>query len=323
MNTQPLSKLVLMFSTTLSVFLLSVGITSANTTITVEKAVHVTTAEGSDLILNIGDYTVEPAQDWLRITPSNGTAVDAHLLETQVGKHEERLTDPLAISATGVEPDTHHLVLLLPGGKSLEATGSYTGVRSRGHLSRLSTKRLRALAAASRNTRRTEFSTLAFGGSGGNRRYNLDCGNNAALVGAMHKSGMWLDGIGIICQRVNSRTGVLEDDFTRGPVGGQGGRAKLARCGQGRVVQGIKVRSGQYINRISIRCSRWEPSRKAPIVGRFCNPNSPACLDFGGTMSAPESDLFLCPQGKVGKALRGKHGSYIDSMKFVCDFWNK
>ncbi len=35
------------------------------------------------------------------------------------------------------------------------------------------------------------------------------------------------------------------------------------------------------------------------------------------------SDVFKCPSGLVGKAFRGKYGSYVDSARFVCDYWNK
>ena len=318
------SKIVILNFACLSIFLLSMSPTFAATTVTVEKPVHVTTAEGSDLALDVGDYVLKPAEEWIRITPSNGSAVDAHLLEAHVGKHEESLTDPLALSATGIEPDSHHLVLLLPDGKSLEATGSYSGIRSRGRVPRLSMKRIRALATQRRTTQRTEFVTPSFGGSGGKRSYNLDCGNRAVLVGGIFKSGLWLDALGLICQRVNAQTGALGDEFTRGPVGGSGGQARIRRCQDGFVAQGVTSRSGQFVNEILIFCRRWEPSRKAPVFSTStrCSKKRGRCLGLGG-IGGDKSDLFFCPRGKVGKAFRGKYGSYIDSTLFVCDQWDK
>ena len=310
------------FTVLLMAVFMSPTTTFASTTVTVDRAVHVTTAEGSDLVLDVGDYVVESAEEWIRITPSNGKAVDAHLLEAHLGKHEESLTDPLAISATGIEPDSHHLVLLLPNGKSFEATGSYSGIRSRGRLSRLNIKRLRALAASKRRSPHTEFSTPSFGGSGGNRSYNLDCGNNAVLVGSIYKSGMWMDAIGIICQRVNPSNGSLGNEFTRGPVGGSGGRARHSRCPNGQVAQGIVARSGQFIDGGSFFCRDWLASQKKPRFSTEGHCQEGSCRAFGNR-SGGYNDAFYCPNGKVGKALRGKYGSYIDSMKFVCDFWNK
>ena len=120
-------------------------------------------------------------------------------------------------------------------GKRLEAIGSYSGIRSRG-LSLLTIKRLKRLAAARKSTKSTEFKTPLFGGGGGNRSYNLDCGNRNIMVGMIFKAGSWMDAIGIICQSVNPQNGELGSEFTRGPVGGSGGKARIKRCSNGKVV---------------------------------------------------------------------------------------
>ncbi len=327
MKNQPLPILTLMTVTLMSMLVLTIGTTFASTTITVEKMVHVTTAEGSDLVVQAGEYALDSAEEWLRITPSNGQTVDAHLLEAHVGKHEEKLTDPLALSVTGVEVDSHHLVLLLPDGKSFEATGSYSGIRSRGR-SRIDIQRIIALAKKRKKAQRTEFVTPTLGGSGGNRSYNLDCGNRAVLVGAIFKAGRWFDALGIICQRVSPQTGKLGDEFTRGPIGGGGGDARIKRCNEGDVIQGAKARSGQFLHRLAIFCSPWEPARKAPVFSTNENcvgdRTRNRCKGLGGNdLGGSQSDVFFCPRGKVGKALRGRHGIYIDSTRFVCDLWNK
>ena len=294
----------------------------ADTTVTLDQSVHFMTAEGSDVVLEAGSYAIEAAEEWIRVTPGEGQAVDALLLEAQAATHKETLTTPLGISAPGDQPDTHHLALLLPGGKRLEAIGSYSGLRSRGTLSLLTIQRLRTLSSTSQSTTPTEFSTPLFGGSGGNRSYNLDCGNQSVLVGVIYKSGMWLDAIGIICQQVSSQTGALEREFTKGPVGGSGGQARIARCRAGDVVQGIRAFSGQYINKFNMRCSQWEPSRKAPVFSQICNPGAVNCLVFGGA-GGSSSDPFFCPNGMAGKAFRGRYGWYVDSARFVCDTWDK
>jgi hypothetical protein len=307
---------------------LTTGASFADTTVTLERPVHFTNAEGSDVVLEAGSYTVEAAEEWLRVTPSEGQLVDALLLEAQSAGHEESLTGPLALSAQGEQPDTHHLALLLPDGKRLEAIGTYSGIRSRSTLRLLNLQRLKPLRSTSPSTASTEFSTPLIGGGGGNRSYNLDCGNGSVLVGATYKAGMWLDAMGIICQRVNLQTGALEDDFTRGPVGGSGGTARIARCNPGRVVQGVKGFTGSFVNRIAMFCSQWEPSRKAPVFTTNFNCIGDQaigiCVGFGGPASGTtQSDRFFCPSGKVGKAFRGKHGIYIDSFRLVCDFWDK
>jgi hypothetical protein len=289
----------------------------ADTTITLDQPVHFTTAEGSDVVLDAGDYEMDAADEWLRVMPSEGQAVDALLLEAQVARHEEALKAPLGVSAQGESPDTHHLALLLPDGKRLEAVGSYSGIRSRG-FSLLTLQRLSTLSS----TTNTEFSTPRFGGSGGTSSYNLDCGSGSVMVGGIYKAGMWLDAIGVICQRVNAQTGALEGEFTRGPVGGSGGIARTSRCRQGRVVQGVMGYSGQFVHGLSFRCSPWDTSKKAPIFSTSSRCIEDRCT-FLGSSSGSRSDNFYCPSGKVGKAFRGRKGTYIDSLRFVCDFWNK
>ena len=314
---------ILAFMTAGFIFLIT-GATYADTTVTLDQPVHFLTAEGSDVILDAGSYTVEAADEWLKVTPSEGKTVDALLLEAQTATHEESLTEPLSLSAQGETPDTYHLALLLPAGKRLEAIGTYSGLRSRGTLSLFTIQRLKRLASSSSSTTPTEFSTPLFGGGGGTKSYNLDCGNNSVLVGVIYKAGMWLDAVGIICQQVNSQTGALGNEFTRGPVGGIGGLAKTKRCNQGNVVQGILVRSGSFIESGTFLCSRWIPSQKKPVFSTSGNCEGDRCTTyFGSDYGVPNSGKFLCPDGKVGKAIRGRHGIYIDSLRFVCDFWDK
>ena len=320
---QPFVLSVFLALTSVGFFLLAPSASLAKTTVTLDQPVHFTTAEGSDVVLDAGNYDVTATDEWLRITPSEGKAVDALLLEAQVAKHEETLKAPLGVSAQGESPDTHHLALLLPDGTRLEAVGSYSGIRSRG-LSLLTIRRLQRLAAARRSTPPTEFSTPRMGGSGGTRSYNLDCGNQSVLVGVIYKSGMWLDAIGIICQQVNAQTGALGNEFTRGPVGGSGGLANTKRCNQGNVVHGLTIRSGKFIEAGTFRCTRWIPAEKKPVDRRDGSCTGDRCTTFfGSSVGGRNQGPFYCPAGKVGKAVRGRRGIYIDSLRFVCDLWNK
>ena len=314
-------------ATLLSFLWLAPETAHADTTITLDKAIHVITTEGSDVVLEQGMYDLEPAEEWLRITPSGGTAVDALLIEAEVGNHEESVKAPMALSDTGETPDSHHIVLMLPDGKKYETVGTYSGLRSRGRSFRLSRKRLQTLMASRQRARSTEFETPLLGGGGGKRRYNLDCGPNGVVVGVTTKSGSWIDALGLICQEVN-RNGSLGEDYTRRAVGGSGGTGRISRCRNGRVVGGLHARSGMFINGITMYCPRWDPAKKQPR--KFSSTKNlragtdfifagAAGIPFGGT----RSDDFFCPGKKVGKALRGKYGSYIDSVSFVCDEWNR
>ena len=315
-------------ATLLSFLWLAPETAHADTTITLDKAVHVITTEGSDVVLAEGMYDLEPAEEWLRIIPGGGSAVDALLVEAQVGNHEESVDAPLALSDKGEKSDSHHIVLLLPDGKKYETVGSYSGLRSRAGSFRLSRERLQALMASRQRARSTEFETPLLGGGGGKRRYNLDCGPNGVMVGVTTKSGSWIDALGLICQEVN-RDGSLGEDYTRRPVGGSGGTGRISRCDNGRVVGGFHARSGMFVNGVTMFCPPWDSAKKQPRNFKSskdiknCNTDCAFAGKNGTPFGGHKSDNFFCPGKKVGKALRGKYGSYIDSVSFICDEWNR
>ncbi len=101
--------------------------------IEIDMPIHFIGPDGSPMVAPSGIYTVEAAEEWLRLVP--GERHNAILIEARKGTHELDLTDTLALSVTGTEDDNndlHHIILLLPNGKSLEATGTYSGIRPRG-----------------------------------------------------------------------------------------------------------------------------------------------------------------------------------------------
>ena len=103
------------------------------TTIELETPVHFLAPDGSNLLIESGTYAVEPAEEWIRVM--SGERHDALLIEARKGTHELELEQVMAMSIPGEtedEKDNHYVMLLLPGGQSLEATGTYSGIRARG-----------------------------------------------------------------------------------------------------------------------------------------------------------------------------------------------
>jgi len=106
-----------------------------------ENPVHFLGPDGSDLLLEPDIYTVEAAQQWIRLI--SGERRDAILLEAQQDTHEGSLDIPVALSLPGSaeeEADRHYVVLLLPNGQSLQAMGTYSGIRQRGFLQNIAKK---------------------------------------------------------------------------------------------------------------------------------------------------------------------------------------
>jgi hypothetical protein len=105
-----------------------------HTTITLDQAVHFIGTDGSDAVAEPGDYSVEAAQEWLRLIPGTERH-DALLIEAQPGTHDVKVEIPIVISTPGTEPDetdVHVVQFLNPDGTSLVATGTYSGNQSRG-----------------------------------------------------------------------------------------------------------------------------------------------------------------------------------------------
>jgi hypothetical protein len=123
-------------------------------TITLDQAVHFIGTDGSDVIANPGDYSVEAAQEWLRLIPGTERRNEL-LIEAQPGTHEVKVEIPIVISTPGTEPDEtdiHVVQFLNPDGTSMVATGTYSGIQSRGfgNRARQAAARARARAEAAR-----------------------------------------------------------------------------------------------------------------------------------------------------------------------------
>jgi hypothetical protein len=104
------------------------------TTITLEQPVHFIGTDGSEVVANPGEYSVEAAQEWLRLIPGTERR-DALLVEAQPGTHEVKVEIPIVLSTPGSEPDeldVHVVQLLNPDGTSMVASGTYSGIQSRG-----------------------------------------------------------------------------------------------------------------------------------------------------------------------------------------------
>lgn len=99
-------------------------------TIGLERAVHFLSAEGTETVLGPGIYRVEAkGEKQITLTAIDGKVTST--VEAEAGSHEQNLT---ALSSVAVksDEDVAHIVLLMPDGKTLDAIGTFSGVRTRG-----------------------------------------------------------------------------------------------------------------------------------------------------------------------------------------------
>ena len=101
-----------------------------STTITFVAPVHFLMLDGNDVQVPAGTYRIEQAgETQLHLTAENKPSIE--LQATRV-THEETISAPMAmIVMEDGQEDEIHLILVLSGGQTLDATGSLSGARSR------------------------------------------------------------------------------------------------------------------------------------------------------------------------------------------------
>jgi hypothetical protein len=101
--------------------------------ITLDKPVHFSTPDGGDVVAASGTYKIEVIEDAkLRLIPFEAVSGTTPLIVAAMAlPHEQPIESGVALSVPNGE-DEHHIVLLLPDGKGLDAVGSYSAVRPRG-----------------------------------------------------------------------------------------------------------------------------------------------------------------------------------------------
>jgi len=118
-------------------------------TIMVDRPIHFIDPDGSDLVVGPGTYAVAAMDSNLSLRSRGGE--ETILLETSKGTHQVHVEVPIALSIPGgtvEEADLHLVQLLYPDGTSLEATGTYSGIRPRGLLDLAKSAAAKAQAAA-------------------------------------------------------------------------------------------------------------------------------------------------------------------------------
>jgi len=99
-------------------------------TVTLDQVLHFTTPEATDIIAEPGTYRiVASAPSRLKLIALKGNKeVEVVALRTN---HSERIPEPIALYVRDDEK-VPYVVLLIPDGNALEATGSYDAIRPRG-----------------------------------------------------------------------------------------------------------------------------------------------------------------------------------------------
>ncbi len=96
-----------------------------------DRPAHFMTPEGQDLVIAPGGYSVEVAQEGLRLTSADKEGAEGVVIQAEATTHQETVDAPELVKVGGND-DQQVVMMLLPGGQALHAIGSLSGTQPRG-----------------------------------------------------------------------------------------------------------------------------------------------------------------------------------------------
>ena len=154
-----------------------------------------------------------------------------------------------------------------------------------------------------------------YGGAGGTA-FSRSCGAGMVMTGIRYRAGMLVDAVGLLCRPVTA-SGRLGSETTVGTlVGGGGGTFNTMSCPNIKVVIGLHIDYGTYVDRIRVFCANWiVATRKfSPTTGSY--PYGGAGNPLGVASSASvECEAHIQP----AQGIRGRAHSLLDAIGLVCD----
>lgn len=100
--------------------------------VTLDKEVHFLAPDGTDKVLSPGEYTAK-THDEKSIQLTAVASGETTTIQAEAGAHEQQVPalTPVAVAS---DEDIVHIVLLMPNGTTLDAVGTFSGVRTRGQM---------------------------------------------------------------------------------------------------------------------------------------------------------------------------------------------
>ncbi len=144
------------------------------------------------------------------------------------------------------------------------------------------------------------------GGNGG-AAFDLSCSATEVLVGMHGTTGTYVNSVGPRCVAVDNAGNWVGTPRDGERSGGGGGTAYSQTCPVGQAVTGFTAGSGQYVNRIGLRCQDLTAAQavSGPIT-------TLADIGTGGATSGP----FDC--GAIADGVLGRSGSWMDAFGLQC-----
>ncbi|MBM5812466.1 MAG: hypothetical protein FJ191_10960 [Gammaproteobacteria bacterium] len=166
-----------------------------------------------------------------------------------------------------------------------------------------------SLLAVPATTLALDYTSTA--GGGGGTSFTASCGSDQALVGIKGYAGSFIDGLQGVCVQVSHDGSWVGSTVTTSFAGKSSGTSFSLICPTGHAVSGIKGRAGSYIDQLRVRCGRLGPNGMLASYGDYLSGTAGG---GGGNAFGP----FDCSSSQPARLLRGKAGSWIDSLGLGC-----
>lgn len=167
--------------------------------------------------------------------------------------------------------------------------------------------------------------TNGIGGNGGSA-FRVDCGESGVLVGLVGRAGVVIDRIGGLCVKVDPHFGTMIGGvYETTSHGGPGGVTFRRQCPASQVVVGITGDTKDMFGWTVVR-SLNVVCRALSIRGEIMTVQSTARPLYWDP-SIVKEDLLVCPTylrepnwewTRMGLALEGSTGDYVDRLRLVC-----
>ena len=151
------------------------------------------------------------------------------------------------------------------------------------------------------------------GGSGGTS-FNRMCGSGKVLTGLHGREGMWVDAIGVLCRPVNANGTLGSESAVGSPAGGGGGESTSKSCPSGSVAAGVRIRSGSYVNAVTLFCKKWDPATR-----KFTGPLTSTSAGLGYNMGGTNHDQNCEQATQPVNGFRGRAASLVDAIGVTCN----
>jgi len=160
-----------------------------------------------------------------------------------------------------------------------------------------------------------------YGGSGGTD-FARSCGTLKVLTGLRGRMvnilGKSLVGaVGLLCSPVGNNNALGSEVAVGTMAGGDDGTPATLSCGPGRIVKNATIESGSFVDNIRIDCFSWNPeTRAAGNNGLLASYSFPHDIF---TLGAARNDNFCTPYLRPMNGIRGRAGTVVDAIGFICD----